>query len=239
MLQQDVVSTTRYIPVGSIVEGREGPRPDVPGVEWGPVSTTANGVPITPDETGLFVLPSEAMTSGAVIAVEVTNTAALAPIGAFSVTKTVAGPSAAEVPADTVFALEYTVDDGPVQTATIGVGETFTVDDVAGGATLRIRETSPPGIADTTWSPPAWSLDGETLEPDAGGWVSVRVEPGSTLALSLVNWISPSGLPFTGGVVPVVPALVGLGMILLGIALVARRVRRPGAGAAVNESLSR
>ena len=225
MLQPNVVSTTQYIPVGSIVEAREGPRPDIPGVEWGPATCTVNGTTITPDETGLFVLPAEAMTSGATVAVVATNPATADPVGGFAITKTVTGPDAAAVPDDTKFPIEYSVDGGPVQATTVGVGETVTVDDVPGGATVRIRETSPPPIDGGVWKDPTWTVDGTTLEADADGWVTTRVESGSTLAVGLVNTTTPGNLPFTGGEMPLLPALAGLAMILVGIFLVSRRAR--------------
>lgn len=226
LLQPNVVSSTGYIPVGSIVEGREGPLPDIPGVEWGPVSWTANGEALIPDDSGRVVMPSEAMTSGATVAFGVTNTAALAPVSAFSIAKTVIGEGAGTVPGDTRYSVEYTVDGGPVQTATVAAGEAVTVGDIPGDATLRIRETGPPSIDGVTWAAPVWTVGGSVLPPDAEGWVSTRVDAGSTLVLSLVNTAHEGTLPVTGGGVSPLVALGALALILAGLALAARRVRR-------------
>ncbi|QIG40471.1 choice-of-anchor A family protein [Microbacterium sp. 4R-513] len=225
-LQPGVVSETDYVPVGSIVEGREGPFPEIPGVEWGPVSWTGNDETLIPDDTGRVVMPSEAMTSGATVAFGVTNTAALAPVGAFSIAKSVVGDGAGTVPDDTRYTIEYSVDGGPVQTASLTAGEPVTVGDVPGGATLRIRETGPPAIDGVTWVAPVWSVGGTVLAADAEGWVSTRIEAGKTLVFSLVNTAHEGTLPVTGGAVSPLVALGALAVILLGLALAARRVRR-------------
>ncbi|TDN92687.1 DUF5979 domain-containing protein [Microbacterium sp. BK668] len=226
ILIPDVVSETGYIPVGSIVEGREGPLPDIPGVEWGPVSWTANGGTLVPDETGRVVMPSEAMTSGATVAFSMINTAALAPVGGFSVAKTVIGAGAADVPAGARFTIQYAVDEGPVQTATLGAGQRLTVSDVPAGAVLRLRELAPPAVDGVSWGSPTWSAGGASLAPDAEGWVTTRVTAGSTVAFSLVNTAHDGALPVTGGTLSPLAALAALALILVGLGLVTRRVRR-------------
>ena len=211
-----------YLPVGSTVELREGDLPEIDGVEWGAVSWTAAGEPVPTTPGGLVALRVDGDPEP--LALVMTNTASAEPAGGFTVTKTLTGGAASEVPTDTAFTIEYIVDDGEAQTSQVAAGETVEVVDVPAGATVRLRELAPPSVEGVAWGAATWSIDGEELTPDADGWVTTTVDAGATLAFSLVNTAAPGALPVTGGsgVIPLLPVLAVIA-VAIGAGLVVRR----------------
>lgn len=226
-LTAGVTFTSAWLPVGTIVQVQEGALPELSGVVWGtPVWQTADGTVLEPEPDGTVVLPAAQMGTQDTVELSLVNQATTQPTVAFSVTKTISGSGASTVPSDTPYGIEYTVNGGSVQTASVTVGEALTVTDVPVGAVVRIRETAPPAIDDITWGSPTWSADGEQLTADADGWVSVTLGSDDTLAFSLANTATaPDELPVTGGTWSTAVTYAGLAALLLGIAVLLHRRR--------------
>lgn len=188
-----------YLPVGTIVELREGELPVIDGVSWGPVRWSANGEDLVTAPGGAVVLRLVGGDAPDPIALTMTNTANSTPTSAFSVVKTVDGDGASRVPDDTVYTIEYSLDGGAVETASLTAGESVTVTDLPAGASLRIREVAPPAVDGVTWEAATWSVDGQPLTTDAEGWASVELVAGESLAFSVVNHADvPDGDSDTG-----------------------------------------
>ncbi|MFI2104550.1 DUF5979 domain-containing protein [Isoptericola sp. NPDC019693] len=216
----------RDFPVGTTVRVTEEPPSDdlLPdGWTWA-VPTWTPGSSLTIDEgTGTT-------------AFTVTNSAV--PTTTLRVEKLVEGT---DLPDGTPFPVEYRVDEGPVQTGDLVLGDPFVADDVPLGTTVEIREADPPGVEGATWDAPRWAIDGQPLEPDDDGWVVIHANDGRVNTVTLTNTArpttpdqpgtpqqpdTPGALPetgFGGGLLP----LLALGLLLLGAAarLVARRLR--------------
>ncbi|UYO96592.1 DUF5979 domain-containing protein [Microbacterium sp. M28] len=226
----DAPAVSPYLPVGTIVELREGQRPVIDGVQWGPVTWSADGADLVTEPGGVVALHLDGGDAPDPIALTMTNTADSAPTSAFSIAKTVTGDGAPEVPTDTTYALEYTIDGGEVQTTTVRAGETVGVSGIPSGAELRIREVAPPAVDDVTWEAATWTVDGRAVSTDADGWASVALVEGQSIEFSLVNHAdAPDGggdLPKTGGegVAPWV-TLAALMLVTAGIVLIATRRR--------------
>ncbi|WP_460798881.1 DUF5979 domain-containing protein [Microbacterium sp. GXF0217] len=244
----DTPATSPYLPVGTIVELHEGTRPEIDGVTWGPVSWSAGGEDLVAGPAGIVALQLDGGAEADPITLSMTNTANSTPTSAFSVTKTVTGDAASDVPDDTVYTIEYSIDGGAVETADLTAGESVSVTDLPAGASLRIREVAPPAVDDVTWGTATWTVDGQDLTTDADGWASIDLVGGESLAFSVVNHASApdddsdtgadSGssatadsdgtdtgeLPKTGGsgVSPLVP-LTALLLVAAGLVLFVRR----------------
>ncbi|WP_243231734.1 DUF5979 domain-containing protein [Microbacterium sp. CIAB417] len=215
-----------YLPVGSIVELREGPLPAIDGVNWGPATWSAGGEQLATGPGGVIALQLDGGDVPDPIALVLTNIANASPTAAFTVAKSVTGDGSGDVPDGTVYTLEYSVDAGEVQTISLRAGESISVTDLPAGTTLRIREVAPPSVDGVTWEDATWTVDGETLETDAEGWVSVALSEGDAVAFGLVNEADAGALPTTGGEgVPPVVILAALVLVTAGIVLAATRRR--------------
>ncbi|MCH6230390.1 DUF5979 domain-containing protein [Microbacterium sp. CFH 31415] len=69
-----------YFPVGSIIQGREGALPDIPGVDWGDPTWTLDGEQLVPDDNGIVTLPMSASRRQGLAQLTLTNTAATLPL---------------------------------------------------------------------------------------------------------------------------------------------------------------
>ncbi|MFB7251307.1 DUF5979 domain-containing protein [Microbacterium sp. NPDC056234] len=195
----DAPAVSPYLPVGTIVELREGELPVIDGVSWGPVSWSANGEELVTAPGGAVTLRLAGGDAPDPIALTMTNTANSTPTSAFSVVKTVDGDGASRVPDDTVYTIEYSLDGGAVETASLAAGESITVTELPAGASLRIREVAPPAVDGVTWEAATWAVDGQSLTTDADGWASVDLVGGESLAFSVVNHADvPDGDSDTG-----------------------------------------
>ena len=94
-----------------------------------------------------------------------------------SVVITKALSSAVTLPADTTFPIEYRIDGGPVQTATVAVGAsgTFTISGVPWGSEVKVREPleGPFSWGGWIWRTGTWTDGATELVPDVDGWVTV------------------------------------------------------------------
>ncbi|MGK3951749.1 DUF5979 domain-containing protein [Microbacterium sp. I2] len=63
-----------YFPVGSIIQGREGALPEIPGIEWGDPVWTVNGEALAPDADGIVTLPMELVRDQDLAELTLTNT---------------------------------------------------------------------------------------------------------------------------------------------------------------------
>ncbi|MFE5410737.1 DUF5979 domain-containing protein [Microbacterium sp. NPDC056569] len=71
-----------YFPVGSIIQGREGALPDIPGVDWGDPAWTVDGEQLVPDANGLVTLPQSVTRDQEFAELTLTNTATTRPLPA-------------------------------------------------------------------------------------------------------------------------------------------------------------
>lgn len=81
-LEPNVPVYSPYFPVGSIIQGREGALPDIPGVDWGDPVWTVDGVALTPDANGIVTLPMSATRDQGLAELTLTNTANARPLPA-------------------------------------------------------------------------------------------------------------------------------------------------------------
>ncbi|MFC7407225.1 DUF5979 domain-containing protein, partial [Georgenia alba] len=169
--------TSPDLPAGTEVLLREtDQRPDVPGVQWGEVTLTVDGEPVDGD-TASFTIGADST-----VELVVTNTASPSP-GSFSVEKVLEGEAAGQVPEGTEFTIEYTVDGGEPQTATVTVGEPWTSPDLPAGSEVTVTEVNLPEIDGVTWGEPALTVDGEQAEMPA----TFTVGAGTTVAVVVTN----------------------------------------------------
>ncbi|GAA5036565.1 DUF5979 domain-containing protein [Microbacterium fluvii] len=78
-LEPDIVLTSDWIPVSSIVEVEEGDLPDVDGVSWGAPTWTVDGQVLTPEPDGRVVIPNAAINDQSLVRITLVNTADTAP----------------------------------------------------------------------------------------------------------------------------------------------------------------
>ncbi|WP_406246868.1 DUF5979 domain-containing protein [Microbacterium sp. M] len=251
----DAPAVSPYLPVGTVVELREGELPVIDGVSWGPVSWSADGEELVTGPLGVVTMQLAGGDAPDPVALTMTNTANSTPTSAFSVSKTVDGDGASDVPDDTVYTIEYSLDGGAVEAADLTAGENVTVTDLMAGASLRIREVAPPAVDGVTWEAATWTVDGQALPTDAEGWASVELVGGESLAFAVVNHADSPGddsdtgadtsadadtgadadadgdgsgeLPKTGGEgVPPVVTIAALLLVAAGVVLIVGRRRR-------------
>lgn len=228
--------TLASLPAGTEVTVREGDLPEIPGVEWGAPGWTIDGSPQVPDDEGAITFVVQ---PGMTIALSLTNT--MNGFGSLSAVKTTTGTGSDLVPADTAFAFEYRISNGPVSSTEVIAGAPVTIDGLPTGVPVSVREGAPPAIPGVTWGEPVWTVDGVGVEPDDEGWVTFIPSTGTTVTLGLENTAtadigptptpSPSGeLAESGfdGVSPfewAVMALLG-GTVVLASGSAGRRYRR-------------
>ncbi|MFC7404780.1 DUF5979 domain-containing protein, partial [Georgenia alba] len=165
------------IPAGTEVLLREtDQRPDVPGVQWGEVTLTIDGEPVDGDTASFTIGPDT------VVELVATNTAEYQP-GNFTVEKLLEGNGAGDVPEGTEFTIEYTVDGGEPQTATMTVGEPWTSPDLPAGSEVTVTEVNLPDVEGVTWGEPALTVDGQAVEAPA----TFTVGAGTTVGVQVTN----------------------------------------------------
>ncbi|MCP2635561.1 DUF5979 domain-containing protein [Microbacterium sp. HD4P20] len=199
-------------PVGTIVRLDEA-APDAsalpPGNEW--AGTTWN--------PGHFLVVGADDTS----LVEVTNT--VERMTRWAVTKVVDGDAATGLPAGTTFPLEWWWDNVPQQDVALEPGVPVYSPYFPVGSIIQGREGTLPEIPGIEWGDPVWTVDGQTLVPDADGIVTLPMElvrDQELAELTLTNTGDARDLPATGGgaISPLLPAgaiaviLAGLGIVL-------------------------
>ncbi|MCK8477377.1 Ig-like domain-containing protein [Microbacterium aurugineum] len=165
--------------------------------------------------------------------------------GGFTVTKTVEGSGAPEVPTDAVYTVRYSYGDPVVErTVEVAAGATAPRIQLPSGTVVTLVELSPPAVEGIEWGTPVFS--GSGVQPLADGGAQLTVSEGATLAVTLTNAATakppvippteppaptavtpPNELPLTGqgtlattgGDVPVGYLWSGAAAVLLGIAL--------------------
>ena len=180
--------TVPDVPTGTTVTVSEGTPPAVPGVVWSDPGWNVDGVPVSPDADGAL---SFVVTTGTTVGVQLTNTAT--GFGALTITKTVTGPGASSVPADTTFTVQYRVGGGVVQSLLLSPGAAVTAGRLPTGVPVTMREGTMPSIDDVSWGTPVWTVDGQPLTPDAEGWITFTPETGQLVTIGLQNIATPLG----------------------------------------------
>ncbi|WP_166868762.1 DUF5979 domain-containing protein [Salinibacterium sp. ZJ70] len=188
--------TSEELPTGTVVAIRETnpivTEPVITDVDWGtPVWSNVPGG-AAPDADGWVRFEIE---ESAGLVLGLSNTVALP--GQFSVIKSISGAAAAGVPAATLFQLEYTLDDGPVQTGWVARNLVFFSGPHPVGTTVKIRESNPvvtqPALPGVEWGTPTWTTPAGVTGPDADGWLTFVVDDSSDLTLRLDNAASGVG----------------------------------------------
>ncbi|WP_460751162.1 DUF5979 domain-containing protein [Myceligenerans cantabricum] len=150
--------TSGDLPPGTEVLLREGPLPEVEGVEWG-----------DPVVAPSWVVLGAGTTTG----VSVTGTAHLAP-GAFAASRALAGEAAGDVPPGTELALEYSADGGGTWepfVVTAG-GAVVTSGDLPAGTGVVVRETGDrPDVPGVEWGDVVLSVDGDPVDGDRASFL--------------------------------------------------------------------
>lgn len=86
-------------------------------------------------------------------------------LGAFQISKSVAGDGAELVAQDTVFSFSYTLGDGDPRIVTATPAEaSAVVNGLPYGTVVTIDEIAFPPVAGIEWGTPAWSLDGQAVD---------------------------------------------------------------------------
>ncbi|NLP84666.1 choice-of-anchor A family protein [Microbacterium sp. CFH 90308] len=205
-------------PVGTIVRLDEA-APDAsalpPGNEWaGTTWNPGHFLIVGADETPL---------------VEVTNT--VEHLTRWAVTKVVDGDAASGLPAGTTFPLEWWWDHVAQPDVALEPGVPVYSPYFAVGSIIQGREGALPKIPGIEWGDPVWTVNGETLVPDADGIVTLPMElvrDQDLAELTLTNTGDARDLPATGGggMSPLLPAgAIAVILAGLGIVLARRRVR--------------
>jgi hypothetical protein len=106
--------------------------------------------------------------------------------GAFTVTKTVDGSGATDVPADAEYTLRYSYGDPAVEkTVAVTAGAATAPVRLPAGTVVTIEELTPPAIDGIEWGTPEFSGGGVRASADGGA--EITVYGGSTLAITLTN----------------------------------------------------
>lgn len=169
------------IPLPATVFVREVPPADVPGVRWGSIDWTIDGVAATPDADGWISFDAVTDTTAALV---VTNTATQL-FGQFQVSKSVTGSGQSLVPADTEFTFTYTLDGGEEQTLTATQTE---ASDIVGelpvGTVVAVCEPDFPEIAGVEWGTPVWSVGEAETTAEC---VTITIDGTTAVALGVTN----------------------------------------------------
>ncbi|MGC3955996.1 MAG: DUF5979 domain-containing protein [Propionicimonas sp.] len=221
------------VPAGSQVSITEVKLPEVTDVVWGTPVFSVDGV--VAGQSATFTV-GEAQA----VKVELTNTATDRPLlpGSFSIEKLLAGEGVQDVPAGTEFTVSYQINGGEAVEATLVVGQPLVVEGVPAGSQVSITEVKLPEVTDVVWGTPVFSVDGVVAGQSAtftvGEAQAVKVELTNTATPvpPVLGWEDeepgePTGsLPFTGNEGTAQILFTGLGLVILGAALVMARRRR-------------
>ncbi|MGX5696764.1 choice-of-anchor A family protein [Agromyces soli] len=214
-----VVNGPQGLPVGTVVTFAELDPPTVDGVEWGGVTISPSTVTVAADANTEVTVTNTANTPSVVL-------------GGFSAAKSVTGPAAGLVPADTGFTLayEYAIEDETV-TGTLSLLADGTVVDgpqnLPVGTVVSFEEVELPAIAGVVWGEPVLSAIEITVE--AGANTRVTVTNTATAPATPTTPSTPAAdgeIAHTGvdGLVPTIAAAALL--VAAGVALVIARRRR-------------
>ena len=190
---------------------------------------------------------------GAALDTEITLTnAAVATTGSLSITKSLTGAGAADVPEGTEFPVTASWTDlqgKPQERAiTVTAGEASVIEGVNFGTEVTLREGDLPDTGDAKWLSAAWSTLSDSVKLTPNGVEAVLVVTGAagdSVALTLANeYEAPdsgtnantntkddgagkgSGLPTTGGAGFGLMAVIGAALVGGGALLFMRRSRR-------------
>jgi hypothetical protein len=178
---------------GTVIFVREAePLPDVDGVVWGDPQLFVDGEP-APGEgqapASITITPGDQASP----VVTMLNTAQAEP-GWFTISKSLQGPAAGQVPDGTTFTVEYTVAGGEPVQVDVPLGETITVSDVPAGAEVTIGEAELPEVPGVAWGTPVLTVDGI---PQDATETTFTVEAGTGVAVGVTNAANPAPGIFT------------------------------------------
>ncbi|SDC88018.1 hypothetical protein SAMN05216410_2457 [Sanguibacter gelidistatuariae] len=237
-------ATLEDLPVGTVVTLTEPVIPAVTGAAWGAPAFTIAGATATPTPSIDVTIAADST-----VAVNLTNTTTRVPdveLGSIAVTKSVTGPAASLVPADTAYAVAYSYTlDGQVVTGTLPVlaGATATIEDLPVGTVVTLTEPVIPAVTNVQWGSPTFTVASATTPTSAAVTVSAgatAVAVTNTAARTpVVGVLSTSGtaptgaytLPSSGGLAmtgasPLAALLTAAGLAIAGIAMVSSRRTR-------------
>ena len=184
-----------------------------PGFQWsGTVWTPGDSVIIGTGETPVL---------------QVTNS--VEEFTRYAGTKVVDGDGASMLPDGTTFPVEWWWDHVPQGGITVEPDVTIVSPWFPVGSIIELREGKLPDIPNVDWGTPSWTINGETLGPQADGRVvlpATTVRDQGVVELQLTNYADAEELPATGGggVSPALP-IGALAMILAGAGLLVARRR--------------
>ena len=118
--------------------------------------------------------------------------------GAFTLTKTVDGSGAPEVPVDAEYTVRYSYGDPVVErTLAVTAGRATAPIPLPAGTVVTVIELTPPAIEGIEWGVPAFSGDGVRALADGGAQITIG--GGTTLAVTLTNTatVKPPVIPPT------------------------------------------
>lgn len=148
------------LPFGTVVQVREQAPPAIDGVVWSN-EWTVDGSPAAPDADGWVSFTIDSATP---VQFVVTNIGTQQ-LGAFQISKSVAGDGAELVAQDTVFSFSYTLGDGDPRIVTATPAEaSAVVNGLPYGTVVTIDEIAFSPVAGIEWGTPAWSLDGQAVD---------------------------------------------------------------------------
>ena len=178
-----------------------------PGYEWSETTWS----PSSFVEIGLGETP----------VLEVTNS--VVALTRWAVTKVVEGDGASALPAGTTFPLDWWWDGDAQPRVELEPNVTVYSPYFPVGTILEVDEGELPPIPGVDWGTPVWTVDGETLTPEANGRtllpMSASRDP-QVAELTLTNTAGSRPLPATGGgaISPLLPigsvVLIALGALL-------------------------
>lgn len=181
--------TSPELAAGTEVLVREAvPLPAPPaGVVWGDQVISGDGVDY---DAGTGIASFTVSGDGTAVELLVTNTAEVAP-GGFQVVKEITGTASGDVPGDTVFPLEYSIDGGsnwlPLEVTADGTPAI--VDELPAGTIVQLREPDPLPVVDgVVWGVPMISVGAGEPQP---GPVTFVIGAGTTVSITVANLAEP------------------------------------------------
>lgn len=127
--------------------------------------------------------------------------------GAFTLTKTVAGTGASDVPKDAVYTVRYRYGDPEVErTVALSAGATAPRIQLPAGTIVTLEEVAPPAVKGIDWGTPVFT--GAGVRALSEGGAQITIGGGSTVAITLTNTATakpPVIPPTTPATVPPTP----------------------------------
>lgn len=168
--------------IGTVVKVKEvTPLPVIDGIEWDEAGIEWSGTTFTTDDDGFTVF--EITSDGAALNLIVTNKPTQL-FGGFEIAKTLTTSGNPELPADYTF--EYTLNGADATQVSVGAGESVKLENLPYGTDVEIREVDFAQSPGDEWTL-TWTIDGNTVEPDADGWISFEITDQTIIKAAALN----------------------------------------------------